>query len=174
MGKKPEKFEKTIKYLANELRECQYSIRGTASLVLQGLNMNVQDVDVLCDKKSVPKVNKLLEKFVQNKIKYSESEKFKSFWGKFIINNIEVEFMGEWQIKDTKGNWSEPYNGKNYNVVVVDGVDVLVTKVEEELSVFAKMGRWNAFHKIKKEYEKIKHPSKEESAQKICFDVKPI
>jgi len=69
---------------------------------------------------------------------------------------MSVEIMGEWQIKDRKGNWSEPFNGSNDEVtkVKVKSKSIIVTKIQTELSMFAMMGRWNAYHKIKKQIDK--------------------
>ena len=142
MGKIPDKFRETVILLAEKLEGKQYAIRGTASLVLQGLDFNVADIDVVCDEETA--------KFVSDEVKYIESDKFKSFFGKFIVNGIDVEVMGNWQIKNSKGEWSRVFDGSERTSVEVGGREIFVTTLESELSMFLFMERWNAYHKLKK------------------------
>lgn len=150
---KPEKFEETILLLANILRNYQYAFRGTASLLLQKIEMNVDDIDILCDRKTALVCNELLKDFLLEEVSYKESDKFKSYFGKFKINNIPVEVMGEWQIKDAKENWSIPFNASGRKKITINGKECFVTSVEEELLVSAKMGRWTTYHKILRQFK---------------------
>ena len=167
MAKTPKNFQKTILFLAKALKGYQYAFRGTASLVLQGIDMNVDDIDVLCDQVAAEACNDMLQQFLSEEVAYQESPKFKSNFGKFKINDILVEVYGEWQIKDLKDVWSEPFNASKdeVNEIKLKGQKIRVTKPEVELSMFAKMGRWKAFHKIKKQLE----PQKSKSQQQSLF-----
>lgn len=153
-SKKPENFEKVILLLAEKLKGLRYAFRGTASLVLQGLDMIALDIDITGDKEMALACNDLLAEYLVEEVAFKESEKYKSYFGKFEIDGVPVEVMAEWQIKDTKGVWSEPFDGSERKLVELDKYDIYVTTVEEELAVFAKMGRWNAFHKIKRQIKK--------------------
>ena len=160
MSKKPKSFEKTIIFLAQTLGDFQYAIRGTAGLVLQGLEMNVDDIDLLCDRETAEVCNDLLAEYVLEEVAYQESPKFKSYFGKLKINGILVEVMGKWQIKDPKGNWSQPFNAaeKERTEIELKGQKVWVTNLETELAMFAKMGRWTALQKIKKQLKSEMEP----------------
>ena len=153
VDKKPENFEETILFLARRLKGFQHAFRGTAGLVLQGLSMNVDDIDIVCDKNTALAGNEILADFILEKVSFKESSRFKSYFGSFRINKILVEIMGEWQIKDGKGNWSEPFNAgkKEAKEISFKGEKIKVTSFETELAVFARMGRWTAYHKIKKQ-----------------------
>ncbi len=149
-------FEKTIIFLAKALKDYQYAIRGTASLVLQGFEMNVDDIDILCDKKTALACNEIFKDYLLEKVEFKISDKFKSYFGKFKINGVDVEVMGEWQIKiqNPKSkiqNWSEVFSATERKKVRLDGQEIWVTTPESELKMFAAMGRWNAYHKIKKQ-----------------------
>jgi len=151
---KPKNFEQVVLLLAKKLEGLQYAIRGTASLVLQGLDMVALDIDITGDKEMALACNDLLAEYLVEEVAYKESEKFKSYFGKFEIEGLPVEIMAEWQIKDTKGNWSEPFNASERKLIKLRGEDVYVTMVEEELRVYARLGRWNAFHKLKRQITK--------------------
>jgi 5'-3' exonuclease len=164
-------LEKVVVFLADKLKRKQYAIRGTMSMFLQGFDMGVDDIDILTDKKTALLFNKIFEKYLQEKVEYKQSDQYRSYFGKFIINRILVEVYGEWQIKDQKSKispsrelsraggknqtWSKVYNSDiaEVNRIKVDEVEVCVTKPEVELSVFALEGRWNAYHKLKKQID---------------------
>ncbi len=150
-----EKIKKTILLITNKLKNKQYAIRGTASLVMQGIEMNVVDVDVLCDKTTALYCNEAFKKYLVSEIEYSESDKFKSYFGYFDFEGIQIEVMGEWQIKNPKGSWGVAFDASENEVIEtsLDSKKVKTTKIETELAMFAQMGRWNAYHKIKKQFE---------------------
>jgi len=154
--RKPEEFEKTILFLSETLGGHQYAFRGTASLVL---------IDILCDEETALACNDLFQDFVLEKVSFKESPQFKSYFGKFRVNNILVEVMGEWQIKDTKGRWSDPFRAaeSEREEIVISGQKVSVTTIETELSMFARLGRWNAYHKIKRQVGSQKNTSEQQS-----------
>lgn len=129
--------------IANIFSGHQYAIRGTASLVLQGYDMGVDDIDVLCDKTTA-------EFF---KLPYSESKQFKSYFGPLNISGAKVEIYGDWQIKNSKGEWSEVFDASDdeIKIIDIDSQPIRVTKVETELKMYALMGRWPAYHKLKKQ-----------------------
>lgn len=145
--------EKTAKKLAKLCRNKQYAIRGTASLLLQDIKMGVDDIDIICDKKTALFFNKKLKNEMVEKVEFGESQNFKSYFGRFVMDKISVEVMGEWQIKNKKKKWSKKFDASRdqINSIEIGGQKIKVTKVETELEMFAAMGRWNAFHKIKKQ-----------------------
>lgn len=155
MGKEPKDFKKTILFLADSLKEKNYAIRGTASMILQGLDMNVSDIDILCDAETALSCNEVFGKYVIDEVSFKESNKFKSYFGKFKINNILVEVMGEWQIKKRDGSWSEPFNGDQKVKINIEGQEVYITTLESELAVFSVMGRWTAYWKIKRQFKEV-------------------
>ena len=152
VGKRPEKFEETLKLIATRLSNKQYAIRGTSSLTLQNIDMNVDDIDIIGDSKTALECNNIFKEFLVKPVAYSESNQFKSYFGQFRINEILVEVYGDWQIKNAKGAWGQIYNANNSQIVLLP-LGVNATKIETELSMFSDMGRWSALQKIKKQME---------------------
>ncbi len=145
--------EKLAIKIGEKLKGLQYAIRGTASLVLQGFDMGVDDIDLICDKDSVDGIAKVLKGYEKESIKYSESDKFRSYFGKFVIDEVLVEVAGEFQVKDKNGDWSEKQDASpdEIDVIEIQKQKVNVTKIDLELKTSALMDRWNEFHKIKKQ-----------------------
>jgi DNA polymerase-1 len=150
-----EEVERIVIKVAKKLKNKQYAIRGTASMVLQGLDMGVDDIDMIADKKTSLLMNKLFKDNLVEEVEYKESEKFKSYYGKIVIDEILIEVMGEFQVKDTKGNWGEIVSASKDEFLTIElsGQEVNVTNLDLELELSAKMGRWNEYHKIKKQLE---------------------
>ena len=149
--KKPQNFDEVTSLLARLLKDQQYAFRGTTSLVLQGLDMNVDDIDILCDKKTALACNDILKEYSVETVTFKESPQFKSYYGKFSIKRIQVEIMGEWQIRNNKKNiWSNPFSASPSEITKTTFKDqkVPVTTIQTELLMFSSMGRWNAYHKI--------------------------
>lgn len=155
-----QEVEYIVLAIAKKLKDRKYAIRGTASMVLQGLEMGVDDIDLIADKETSLLMNELFKKEMVEEVKYSESDKFKSYFGKFVIDNVQVEVMGEWQIRKTPNIqnskipiWGEVYDGSEDDVyeIEINGVKIKVTKPETELKMFAQMQRWTAYQKIKKQ-----------------------
>jgi len=156
MKQVPKNFQKTIITISKLLEGKQYAIRGTASLVLQDIDMNADDIDIIADRDTSLLCNEVFSKYLVEKVKYKKSDKFKSYYGKFDINSIQVEIMGCMQIKNKKGKWNKPFDASSDEIKTIkfDNQLVKVTKPETELKMFSLMGRWNAFHKIKRQIEK--------------------
>ena len=163
-GKTPLKFFETLVLISKLLAGRKFAFRGTTSLILQGIDMVADDIDILCDKGTALASNYLLREYLVEEVSYKKSPKFKSFFGKFKVNETKVEIYGEWQIKDTKGNWSNPFIAINRHNITYKGKEFYVTDIEDELLVYALMGRWNAFHKIKRQLK-----AKETSTQTSLF-----
>jgi hypothetical protein len=156
----PQDLEKNVLFLAKVLAGQQYAFRGTTSLVLQGIKMNVDDIDILTDKPTALACNQLLADFISEEVAYKESPQFKSFFGKFQVNGILVEVMGEWQIKDKKGDWGQVFKAveEEKKEIKLQEQKIWVTTIPTELVMFAQMNRWPAYHKIKKQAESLVQP----------------
>lgn len=153
-------IESVVLMITKKLGDRQYAIRGTSGMILQGLDMGVDDIDVVADEKTALLFNDLFKKEVQKRVEYSESDKFKSYYGKFVINGISLEVMGQWQIRKGE-DWSEVYDASDdeINIIDVNGLKVRVEKLEIELKTSVEMGRWSEFHKIKKQLSKTQQGS---------------
>jgi len=141
--------------LVKHLPKGKWAIRGTASLILQGINLIADDVDVICDSGTALLANEVFRKYVVNKISHQKTRKYDSYFGEFDVDGIKVEFMGDWMIRKNnngKKKWSGKYSANPDQITYVshNNINIPVTKLETELEMFAAMGRWNAYHKIKK------------------------
>lgn len=146
-------LESAITFICEPLKDHIYAVRGTASLVLQSIDMNVDDIDIVCDRETALDCNQIFKDHLVKPVTYSKSPQFKSYFGEFRVDNFKFEVMGDWQIKDQKGIWSKVFTGADseVNIIKLNSHPIRVTKPEVELQMFALMSRWSAYHKIKKQ-----------------------
>ncbi|HLB51711.1 hypothetical protein A3F07_00765 [candidate division WWE3 bacterium RIFCSPHIGHO2_12_FULL_38_15] len=151
LDKDSDNFLNVLKLISDRMNGLMYAFRGTAGLVIQGLEMKMEDIDIVCSKDTAVASNTLFKDFLKEKVEYKISDKFKSYFGKFNIKGVLVEIYGDWQILDAKGVWSKIFDGSDRIKVKFRGEDFYVVPADTELLMFALMGRWSAFHKIKKQ-----------------------
>lgn len=148
----PPAFLQALDSLYQILPSGQWAIRGTTSLVLQGLDMGLQDIDIIADRETSHNIDRGLADFCLSPLKYSETLQYKSYFGQYKIGQVPIEIMGDWQIK-SKGEWSEIFDARlsqTTRLALRSLGEVRVTTIPTELKMFALMGRWTAYHKIKK------------------------
>lgn len=126
----------------------QYAFRGTTSLVLQGLDMGLQDIDILANQETAYSIDRGLAEFVVSPLKYSESAQHKSYFGQYKIGDIPIEIMGDWQIKSA-GDWSELFDARPSQITFINSLPL--TTIATELRCYVFMKRWSVIHKIKRQ-----------------------
>ena len=89
-----------------EKNNIYYTIGGNTGLLLQ--NVKVKDdkeIDICTTKTGAYKIQKLLDKYTVDEVKYKKLDWFKAHWGIFKINSITVEIMGNPKRKFEDGSW---------------------------------------------------------------------
>ena len=93
-------FINALKFLVEKFKDVEWVLIGSMSLALQGVNVEPHDIDILTTKEGAYKINELLKSYEVEKVEWKKSEKYKSHIGKFVINGIQVEVIGDFWIKD--------------------------------------------------------------------------
>lgn len=87
-----------VKRLAG--KSISWILIGSSNLALQGVAVPESDIDIATDKEGAYAIEELLAEFLIQPVEYSESEQFRSHFGRFLIEGIEVEVMGELEVLD--------------------------------------------------------------------------
>jgi hypothetical protein len=66
-----------------------------------------EDIDILTDAEGAKALDELLAEFVVKKSTYSSTDKYKSYFGIYKINDIQVEVMGNFQYMTKEGTRSQ-------------------------------------------------------------------
>lgn len=142
-----------IKIIAEKLNpeKINWALIGSSNLALQGVDVEAHDIDILTDKEGALEMGKLLKEFTIEYVAYKESEKFKSYYGKFVINGVEVEIMGQLQNINPVGDlWSESTNLSEKIYIKVDDMEIPAISLKQEYQAYLQLGRQEKAEKIAK------------------------
>jgi hypothetical protein len=132
-------------------RRINWAVTGSLSLALQGVPVEIHDIDIMTDKTGAYDVENLFSEFVSKKVKYSCAERIRSHFGALIIDGIRVEIMGDVQIRLDDGTWEDPVDlrllKKN---VQIEEMQLPVIRLDREQQAYAKLGRAEKTEVVKK------------------------
>ena len=151
----PEKHFEVLKFLKEKFsnQDLNWALTGSTSFAIQGLDFKPNDIDLQTDKASAYKIGQILTDHTVREVKFSSNGKIKSHFGKFKIQGLEVEVMGDLQ-KKYQGEWtSAPDIQKNTKKAEYKGEKFPVFKLEYEIEGYRKIGRAEKSEKIRKNAE---------------------
>jgi len=132
-----------LKFITKKFQDygIYWVIVGSVSLALQGLDLKPNDIDILTNKKDALKMNKLLEDYVMQPVKWSKNEEFDSYFGKFLINSVKVEIMGDLKIK-MGGEWISLKNRlRSPKFIKSEGISLPVSPIKEQLEYYERRNK---------------------------------
>lgn len=129
-------------------------LSGSTSLYLQGVDIEVHDVDIVTDEDGSKYLDDILNDYCVKKMEYSSTEKYKSFFGIYEIDNVKVEIMGEFQYRLKNGDWSKPNHTNEIQNYKYNDKEIQVLKLEQELIEYENSGKTNTIEKIKEKLKK--------------------
>jgi len=143
---KPE-LEKTLavlKMLCQKLDsdKIPWILTGSTSLILQGVDVPLKDIDILVSSDDCRKISVLLADYiVEAPNDVSETDKYRSNYDKYNIDGIEVDILGNFQYKLPDGSWSKIKDMNDCKTLEYAGIKWRVLPLEEELKEYRAVGR---------------------------------
>ncbi len=126
-------------------------VTGSFGCALQGLPVEVHDIDIQTDKMGTYEIEHLLSKFVIKKVTFSSTDKIRSHFGALMIDGVKVEIMGDIQKRLEDGGWESPVDLKLHKrVIEIEGMRVPVLSLEYEHQAYLKLGRVKKAEMLKK------------------------
>jgi hypothetical protein len=123
-------------------RSVLWAVTGSLNFALHGIPVTIHDIDIQTNKEGAYKFEQLFTKYITKKVTYMKSEKIRSYFGSFLINNIPVEIMGDLQKILDDGSWEEPVNIRDYlEFIKFKGMKIPVLCIEYEEHAYRQMGR---------------------------------
>jgi hypothetical protein len=148
----PDKIVSALKIIYVKLhnKDILWILSGSTSLAIQGVDIKINnDIDILTDKKGSKEIDKLLEEFRIKTPEYTTTDKYKSFYGIYQINNIKVEVMGEFQYRLNTSLWSRPNQTNEILIKKFKNMNILVLKLSQELQEYEAMDKKETIKSIK-------------------------
>jgi hypothetical protein len=135
-----------------------WAVTGSLGMALQGMSMEVHDIDIQTDRAGAYEIEMRLSSLVSKKVAFSEAANIRSHFGELCVNGIRVEIMGDIQKRLEDGSWEEPVDPARYRLFVQqDDMHIPVMSLEYECQAYAKLGRtkkadmirdWLRIHKL--------------------------
>lgn len=140
----PEEHTKVLSMLIERLNPIEYpwALTGSACLRLQGVDLSVNDLDLLTDATTVYVLENKLAEFMKVPVHVWETEHTLSHHGQAEINGLQVELLGDIRHRQADGTWDASLDLKAILVWVEwNGLSVPVLSLAHEAVAYERMGR---------------------------------
>jgi hypothetical protein len=127
---------------------------GSANLALQGVDVEVHDIDLVTDQASGKKMAALLKEYITKPVEYSEKGPFRSYYGIMDVNGVKAEIIIELQHKLSTGKWSDKSRITEKEMLEYKGLAIPVMPLKIEYDAYKLMGREEKARKIKEFLDK--------------------
>jgi hypothetical protein len=137
-------FLAALHKIYSRLKDCRsaWVITGSLGMALQGMDLNVHDIDLQTDKQGSFEIERQFPESILEPVHYSSSERIRSYFGRLDLDGIKVEIMGDLQKRMDEKTWDEPVQVESYRRWVnVDEMQVPVLSLEYEYEAYLKLGR---------------------------------
>jgi len=119
-----------------------WAVTGSLGFALQGVPIVPNDIDIQTDEKGAYEIERHFSEFVTKRVKFSFTERIRSYFGELMIDGIKVEIMGDIQKRNKGGSWENTVDLEHHKQVVeVEGMQVPVLSLEYEYQAYLKLGR---------------------------------
>lgn len=117
-------------------------VTASLSLALQGVPVEVHDIDIESDEAGAYEIERLFSESVFTKMCHKEADTIRSHFGQLMIDGIKVDVMGGVQYRRADGTWEEPTDWASHvQVIQVGGMQVPVLSLAYEYEGYQKLGR---------------------------------
>ena len=130
-----------LRRIVQQLNEegVSYKVVGGTCPALHGVPLAVKDIDLETDAAGAYRFQELFAEQAIMPVEFREGESYRSHFGRFDLNGVVVEVMGDLERREGAG-WV-PTMAQTEAVVELEGVPVRVARLEEEVLVYIRRGR---------------------------------
>jgi len=150
------RFVKVLRIIVSRLENkgINWVLGGSLNLALQGVEVTPRDIDLVTDKKGAFKIGELLKDYEIKKVGLTKSEKISSYLGKFCIEDLEVELIGNFRAKTSKGEWAKSFKPKHKVILKMEDMKIPASPLEVELKAYEILGRVERVQNIRETLER--------------------
>jgi|UniRef100_A0A7C4Q2B5 hypothetical protein len=149
----PREFETALQTILEQLTGLPeaWALTGSVGMVLQGMPLQVHDIDVQTSPLGAIQIQQRLEGWMVEPVRQVESSFMRSLLGRAVVEGVEVEIIGGVQKRLEGGGWEEPVNvAEHRRRVEWRGLNVPVLVLEYEAEAYRRMGRLEKAEKIRR------------------------
>ena len=106
----PPEFASALQVIHQQLagKDIEWAITGSLGFALQGVAVEVHDIDIQTDASGAYAVEACLAEYTLEKVAFKESARIQSHFGSLQIGSVRVEIMGGLQKLLANGEWEAP------------------------------------------------------------------
>lgn len=133
---------KTFYKIACQAPSATWALTGSTSMALQGMTLDVHDIDVQTDKSGAYQLGKLLDSYALEPVHFCGTDLMRSHFGRFKIGAVDLEIMGDIEKKRPDGSWEEAVPLPSIiEHVQFEGMNIPVLSLAYEAQAYKKIGR---------------------------------
>ncbi|HOG46093.1 MAG TPA: hypothetical protein PLJ35_11475 [Anaerolineae bacterium] len=138
----PESHWSVLRRLCAQLQGIAWAVTGSVGLALQGVPVDVHDIDIQGSETSVYAIERCFAGHVRQAVHLRASEAIGSHFGVLEIDGVMVELMGGLQKRLPSGAWEPPIDvARLRHLVEARGLRIPVLPLEHEYEAYLIMGR---------------------------------
>ena len=148
----PPQHVRALKTVHDRLQKIEsvWAITGSFSFALQGMEIEVNDIDIQTDAVGAYEIESALSDKIIRNVSFSKSDKIASHWGELNIDGVKVEIMGALQKKLPDGTWESPVDIKTHReFITFEGMVLPVLSLAYEEQAYRTLGRIERANQIK-------------------------
>lgn len=127
------------KHLKSE--DIRWTLMGSVSLALQGVDVNPNDIDILTEESGAFKIGALFKEYEVKPVRFGRTDLFESFYGLYDFEGTKVEVMGDLRVR-LDGIWvSLSDRLKSPILIQIDSMNIPVSFLHDQLVFYEKLGR---------------------------------
>lgn len=120
----------------------EWALTGSTSFVLQGLDLEPDDIDVQTTERGAHAIEDCFADAVTEPVSQSAGEAIQSHFGRLRIEGVVVEVMGALRKRDREGEWTTPVPiDRHREFVEFRGRPIPVLSLEYEATAYERLGR---------------------------------
>lgn len=152
----PKKYSEILFLLSKKLKNIDWFLIGSNALILQGLNLQPNDIDILTTKEGIQEINNIFSEYITKSLTFSEDANFSSYKLELNIDGIIIEIIGNPINKlPGKNMWGE--NKKIKKIIINhNNFEIPCVPLAQHYNAYIMLGRFEKAEKIKKVLEKVK------------------
>ena len=119
-----------------------WAVTGSCGFALQGLDVEVHDIDLQTDAAGAYAIERALADKSRRKVAHSAAKHIRSHFGALEIDGVTVEIMGDIQKRLGDGIWEAPVDIRSHRRwVAIAGMRIPVLSLEYEYTAYLALGR---------------------------------
>ena len=150
------RFAKVLHQLHNKLDidEINWAVTGSLDFALQGMDVDVHDIDIQTDKSGAYEIEHRFSQYVVRNVEFSSTKRIRSHFGELSVNGIKVEITGDIQKCLPDGTWEDPIDVRSKMCFVnYDELSIPVISLEYECEAYYRLGRIERADKVRRYLE---------------------